>query len=127
MKNFTPRQARDATNAVFKAILDRDADPPALQHYTGLLTQNEVSVRELVRRLAGSDEFVTKSILPLPPSETAHGLFRRFLGRPAASDREARDLAVRIIAQGWRSQIDWFLNSGEYLKKFGDDETPFTR
>ena len=116
--------AREVVDQVFAAILDRPADPDAQKHYAALMFKGELTVRELVRQLAYSDEFATRIMLGLPLAEVAHGLFNRFLGRPAEDDMAAKQLALRILAHGWRSQIDWFINSGEYLKKFGDDTPP---
>ena len=60
--------------------------------------KGEITVRELVRQLAYSDEFATRIMLGLPLAEVAHGLFNRFLARPAEDDMTARQSALRILA-----------------------------
>jgi hypothetical protein len=124
MKALSVVQAREVTNSVFAAILDREADAEALKHYSTLLFKGELTVREMVRQLGYCDEFMDRYLLAMPLPQVAFGLFLRFLGRPADDDKAATDLAARIVTQGWRSQIDWFVNSGEYLMKFGDDAPP---
>ena len=78
----------------------------------------------MVRRLGHSDEFMKRNLLDKPMIEAAYGLYQRFLARPAENNDAAADLAARMLAHGWRSQINWFVNSGEYLMKFGDCGPP---
>ena len=124
MKSLSIVQAREVTHSVFAAVLDRRADPEALKFYSTLLCKSELTVREMVRRLGHSDEFMKLNLLDKPLVEAAHGLYQRFLARPAENNGAAADLAARMLAHGWKSQIDWFVNSGEYLMKFGDDGLP---
>jgi hypothetical protein len=124
MKSFSVVQAREVTHSVFAAVLDRPADPEALKFYSTLLFKSELTVREMVRQLGHSDEFMKRNLLDKPLIEAVHGLYQRFLARPAENNDVAAGMAARMLAQGWRSQIDWFVNSGEYLMKFGDDGPP---
>ena len=74
----------------------------------------EISVRELIRRIAKSDLYQSRFFDACSRYRYIELAFRHLLGRAPASFQEMRLHAERLDSHGYEADIDSFLDSDEY-------------
>jgi phycoerythrin-associated linker protein len=87
----------------------------------------EISVRELVRRIAKSDLYRTRFFDSCARYRYIELAFRHLLGRAPADFEEMRSHAERLDTSGYEADIDSFLESDEYQNTFGEWTVPYQR
>jgi phycoerythrin-associated linker protein len=87
----------------------------------------EISVRELVRRIAKSDLYSTRFFDSCARYRYIELAFRHLLGRAPADFEEMRGHAERLDTGGYEADIDSFLDSDEYQNTFGEWTVPYQR
>ncbi|NDD70836.1 photosystem I reaction center subunit XII, partial [bacterium] len=87
----------------------------------------EISVRELVRRIAKSDLYSTRFFDSCARYRYIELAFRHLLGRAPADFEEMRGHAERLDTSGYEADIDSFLDSDEYQNTFGEWTVPYQR
>ena len=87
----------------------------------------EISVRELVGRIAKSDLYRSRFFDNCARYRYIELAFRHLLGRAPADYAEMREHADRLDSQGYEADIDSFLNSAEYQITFGEWTVPYQR
>ena len=87
----------------------------------------EISVRELVGRIAKSDLYRSRFFDNCARYRYIELAFRHLLGRAPADYAEMREHADRLDSQGYEADIDSFLNSSEYQNTFGEWTVPYQR
>ena len=87
----------------------------------------EISVRELVGRIAKSDLYRSRFFDNCARYRYIELAFRHLLGRAPADYAEMREHADRLDSQGYEADIDSFLNSAEYQNTFGEWTVPYQR
>ena len=87
----------------------------------------EISVRELVRRIAKSDLYSTRFFDSCTRYRYIELAFRHLLGRAPADFEEMRGHAERLDTSGYEADIDSFLDSDEYQNTFGEWTVPYQR
>ena len=80
----------------------------------------EISVRELVRRIAKSDLYRSRFFESCPRYRYIELAFRHLLGRAPADFDEMRAHAERLDSAGYEADIDSFLDNEEYQNAFGE-------
>jgi hypothetical protein len=98
----------DYVEAVYRAVLDRNADPAGLASWTSQLAQGAVSRLQVVQGIRNSTEHFTQEI---------EDFYRTLLNRPA--DPQGLQDWVQKLQNGMREeQVAFdFLDSPEYLSK----------
>lgn len=87
----------------------------------------EISVRELVRRIAKSDLYRSRFFESCPRYRYIELAFRHLLGRAPADFEEMRAHAERLDSAGYDADIDSFLDSDEYQNAFGEWTVPYQK
>ena len=87
----------------------------------------EISVRELVRRIAKSDLYRSRFFENCARYRFIELAFRHLLGRAPVDFNEMRDHAERLDSKGYNADIDSFLDSEDYQNAFGEWTVPYQR
>ncbi|MEJ6584972.1 MAG: phycobilisome linker polypeptide [Synechococcus sp. ArSW.bin.68] len=87
----------------------------------------EISVRELVRRIAKSDLYRSRFFESCPRYRYIELAFRHLLGRAPVDFEEMRGHAERLDSKGYDADIDSFLDSDDYQNTYGEWVVPYQR
>ncbi len=120
-----------AINAIYCQVMDIFSGqvPQSLRRsdLESKLKNGEISVREFVRTLAGSDIYRQRFYTPYPNTKVIEFLFRHLLGRAPATQGEIRQYNKLLAEQGLKAAVDAIVNSSEYAQYFGEDVVPYQR
>ena len=87
----------------------------------------EISVREMVRRIAKSSLYTSRFFDTCARYRYIELAFRHLLGRAPESYEEMRSHADRLDSKGYEADIDSFLDSADYQNTFGEWIVPYQR
>ena len=87
----------------------------------------EISVRELVRRIAKSDLYRSRFFETCARYRYIELAFRHLMGRAPVDFQEMRDHAERLDAKGYDADIDSFVDCDDYQNAFGEWIVPYRR
>jgi len=87
----------------------------------------EISVRELVRRIAKSELYRERFFDACSRYRYIELAFRHLLGRAPVDFDEMRAHAERLDSHGYDADIDSFLDSADYQDTYGEWTVPFQR
>ena len=87
----------------------------------------EISVRELVRRIAKSDLYRSRFFETCARYRYIELTFRHLMGRAPVDFQEMRDHSERLDAKGYDADIDSFLDCDDYQNAFGEWIVPYQR
>ena len=87
----------------------------------------EISVRELVRRIAKSDLYRGRFFETCARYRYIELAFRHLMGRAPIDFQEMRDHSERLDAKGYDADIDSFLDCDDYQNAFGEWIVPYQR
>ena len=87
----------------------------------------EISVRELVRRIAKSELYRDRFFDACARYRYIELAFRHLLGRAPVDFDEMRAHADRLDSQGYEADIDSFIDSADYQNTFGEWTVPYQR
>jgi Ca2+-binding EF-hand superfamily protein len=112
--------ADSVVDAVYRQVLERPARGEGNAR-ADQLRSGQISVREIVRDVAKSPEHLQRFLPANDRGQAVTNLYRHILGRgpdPAGlnSHVQGRDAVVNLV--------DTFIDSPEYLQKFGNDTVP---
>jgi hypothetical protein len=117
--------AENTLRNLYHHVLERDIDDTSLKEHTDRLTQNQETVRDVVRGLAHSSEFTERFIdtHPAPPDQITLA-YKRFLGRDP--DSQGMEHYKQEMSSGKQigDVINDLIGSPEYSQKFGDEGVP---
>jgi phycobilisome core-membrane linker protein len=91
------------------------------------LRNGEISVREFVKALAGSDMYRQRFYTPYPNTKVIEFLFRHLLGRAPATQAEIRQYNKLLADRGLKAAVEAMVDSAEYARFFGEDVVPYNR
>ncbi len=91
------------------------------------LRNGEISVREFVKALAGSDIYRRRFYTPYPNTKVIEFLFRHLLGRAPATQAEIRQYNKLLAEQGLKAAVEAMVDGAEYARFFGEDVVPYNR
>ena len=119
--------ARRVVDELYRHMLERGADAGS-QQWQNQLSSGQVTVRDLVREIAKSQEHNQRYIRQetgeeVPYIRSVNTLYRHILGRQPDVDG-ARANARSVSSQGINAVIDSIINSAEYNQQFGDWGVP---
>jgi len=112
-------QVMDATGAMLPEVRNSELE--------NQLKRGELSVREFVRSIAGSEAYVRRFYTPYPSAKVIELLCRHLLGRAPATQAEISQYNQLLVNNGLRSVVDAMVNSPEYDRYFGEDVVPYKR
>ncbi len=87
----------------------------------------EISVRELVRRIAKSDLYRSRFFDSCSRYRYIELAFRHLMGRAPEDFQEMREHAERLDSKGFEADIDSYLDSADYQNAYGEWTVPFQR
>ena len=87
----------------------------------------EISVREMVRRIAKSTLYTSRFFDTCARYRYIELAFRHLLGRAPENYEEMRSHADRLDSKGYEADIDSFLDSADYQNTFGEWIVPYQR
>jgi phycobilisome core-membrane linker protein len=124
-------EAEQVINAIYCQVMDVfSGQVPGQFRRSDLeskLKNGEISVREFVRALAGSDIYRTRFYTPYPNTKVIEFLFRHLLGRAPATQAEIRQYNKLLADQGLKAAVEAMVDSPEYVRYFGEDVVPYKR
>ncbi len=130
-ENANPVEMQLVINAIYFQVMDvfsgqvpenfRRAD------LESKLRNREISVREFVRELVGSEIYRQRFSTSYPSTKVVEFLFRHLLGRPPETQAEIRSLTKMLTDGGLTVAVESLLNSPEYAQYFGEDVVPYQR
>ncbi|MBW4699252.1 MAG: phycobilisome rod-core linker polypeptide [Aphanocapsa lilacina HA4352-LM1] len=128
----TTRSEKDvAINAIYRQVLDVFAGiPPSylrLSEAESKLKNNEISVREFVRRLGRSENYRKRFFEPYSSPKVVELLTKHFLGRAPISQQEISTYVQILGTKGLAAAVDAIVESPEYLTVFNEDIVPYRR
>lgn len=116
-------QVPQTVNQIYQRVLGRESDPQGLLWYGSRLWHDEMSVKDVVKEIALSPEYMERFVSNRPTDEAVKISYEHFLARePDATGLAGYQLVAQ--AQGFRPVITGLLECEEYQQKFGTDRVP---
>lgn len=118
---------RTVIRAVYRQVLGNDyvMESERLSSAESLLYQGNLTVRGLVRAIAKSDLYKKKFFYPNSNQRFVELNFKHLLGRPPYDEQEWAYHTSLCEKQGVDAEIDSYLDSDEYVRKFGENIVPY--
>lgn len=123
-------EKNEAVKAAYRQIFERDitrAYSQGISELESKVKNNEISMREFVRRLGNSPLYRDQFYLPFIDSRALELAFKHFLGRSPESREEIRDYFAIVAKGGLSAMVDALVNSTEYSDYFGEETVPYQR
>jgi Ca2+-binding EF-hand superfamily protein len=119
--------ARHVVNELYRHMLERQADPGSA-HWVQQLENGQMTVRDVVREIATSQEYTQRFVRTEPGEATPYErsvarLYRHILGRQPDAEGQ-RAFAQIAQSSGARAVIERIVRSREYNQQFGDWGVP---
>jgi phycobilisome core-membrane linker protein len=118
-------------NAIYIQVMDVFSGPVPGEFrrsdWESKLRNGEISVREFVRSLAGSEIYRRRFYTPYPNTKVIEFLFRHLLGRAPATGAEIRQYNQILASSGLKAAVEAVIDSPEYVQYFGEDVVPYNR
>ncbi len=123
-------EKNEAIKAAYRQIFERDITRAYSQSISDLeskVKNNEISMREFVRRLGNSPLYRDQFFLPFINSRALELAFKHFLGRSPESREEIQKYFAIVSKGGLSAMVDALVNSIEYSDYFGEETVPYQR
>mmetsp|Transcript_10215 Transcript_10215/g.27246 ORF Transcript_10215/g.27246 Transcript_10215/m.27246 type:complete len:314 (+) Transcript_10215:87-1028(+) len=88
------------------------------------LIEGTITVREFIREAAKSEMYRKRFFETTSPYRFVELCTKHFLGRGPLSQEEVSEHVQRLVKEGYNADIDSYLDSEEYLAKFGENTVP---
>ena len=115
--------ADEVVKAIYRQVLEREAEPTGVSLHTPLLTTRKNTVRDLVKFFVNGEEYKTKFVYPKTDIEKAQGLYRHVLAREGEPDG-VNHQAAHLPILGYTQITINFVESKEYDIRFGNWGVP---
>jgi phycobilisome core-membrane linker protein len=123
-------EKNEAVKAAYRQIFERDitrAYSLGISDLESKVKNNEISMREFVRRLGNSPLYRDQFFLPFINSRALELAFKHFLGRSPESREEVQKYFAIVSEGGLGALVDALVNSTEYSDYFGEETVPYQR
>ena len=123
-------EKNDVIKAAYRQIFERDitrAYSLGISDLESKVKNNEISMKEFVRRLAKSPLYRKNFFEPYINSRALELAFRHILGRGPSSREEVQKYFSIVSQGGLPALIDALVNSNEYADYFGEETVPYLR
>jgi len=121
-------QLQQVIRAAYRQVLG-NIQPMESERLTGAesrLAHGTITVRQFAREIALSDLYRSRYFEICSPQQFVAFNFRHLLGRPPANQEELA-IHIRLVTeQGLVAEVDSYLDSDEYLQRFGEDAVPYS-
>ena len=125
--NASEDELESIIRAVYRQVLGNDyvMDSERLVSAESLLHQGNLTVRGFVRAVAKSDLYKNKFFYSNSNQRFVELNFKHLLGRPPYDEEEWAYHTQLCEEEGVDAEIDSYLDSEEYVSKFGEDIVPY--
>lgn|GEM_PF-6645330 len=107
---------------IYQRVLEREADPEGIRFW-GEKLRSGVSVRQVIRQIAKCDEYWDR-FMKMGGETAVRYMYRHFLAREPESQFVINDWAGWMNKAKWHAAVDYFVDSQEYVGRFGDSNVP---
>ncbi|BAU64871.1 Phycobilisome linker polypeptide [Stanieria sp. NIES-3757] len=124
----TSREDKQAViRAVYKQVLGNPhiMESERLTSAESQLCNGSITVRDFVRAVAKSNFYRTRYFESCAPYRFVELNFKHLLGRAPVDQAELSEHIRTCIEQGYDAEIDSYIDSDEYLAKFGENIVPY--
>ena len=125
--NATEDDLQTAIRAVYKQVLGNAyvMESERLTSAESLLRNGDITVRGFVRAVAQSDLYRSLFFDTSSPYRFIELNFKHLLGRAPVDQSEISEHVQTYAAQGYDAEIDSYIDSNEYVTKFGENTVPY--
>lgn len=118
-----------AIRAVYKQVLGNPhiMESERLVTAESQLCNGAITIREFVRAVAKSEFYRDRYFESCSPYRFIELNFKHLLGRAPLAQSEISEHIRFCIEKGYDAEIDSYIDSQEYLEKFGDNIVPYYR
>ena len=123
-------EKNEVINAAYRQVFERDikrAYSLEISDLESKVRNNEISMKEFVRRLAKSPLYRKQFYEPFINSRALELAFRHILGRGPSSREETAKYFDIVSQGGLPALIDALVDSKEYADYFGEETVPYIR
>ncbi|MGD1896103.1 MAG: phycobilisome rod-core linker polypeptide [Phormidesmis sp.] len=116
--------------AAYRQVFERDITRAYSQSISDLeskVRNNEISMKEFIRRLAKSPLYRKQFFEPFINSRALELAFRHILGRGPSSREEVQKYFSIVSEGGLAKLVDALVDSQEYADYFGEETVPYIR
>jgi phycobilisome core-membrane linker protein len=123
-------EKNDVIKAAYRQIFERDitrAYSLSISDLESKVKNNEISMKEFVRRVAKSPLYRKNFYEPYINSRALELAFRHILGRGPSSREEVQKYFSIVSLKGLAGLVDALVDSNEYSDYFGEETVPYLR
>jgi phycobilisome core-membrane linker protein len=123
-------EKNDVVKAAYRQVFERDitrAYSLAISDLESKVKNNEISMKEFIRRLGKSPLYRKNFYEPYINSRALELAFRHFLGRGPSSREEVQKYFSIVSNGGLPALVDALVDSQEYSDYFGEETVPYLR
>ena len=123
-------EKNEAIKAAYRQVFERDITRAYSQGISDLeskVRNNEISMKEFIRRLAKSPLYRKQFFEPFINSRALELAFRHILGRGPSSREEVQKYFSIVSEGGLPKLVDSLVDSQEYADYFGEETVPYIR
>ncbi|MEL7067157.1 MAG: phycobilisome rod-core linker polypeptide [Cyanobacteria bacterium J06581_3] len=123
-------EKNEAIAAAYRQVFERDITRAYSQSISDLeskVRNNEISMKEFIRRLAKSPLYRKQFFEPFINSRALELAFKHVLGRGPSSREEVQKYFSIVSEGGLAKLIDALIDSQEYADYFGEETVPYIR
>ncbi|MGF1603792.1 MAG: phycobilisome rod-core linker polypeptide [Thermosynechococcaceae cyanobacterium] len=123
----TQKETQTVIRAIYRQVLGNDylMESDRQTDLESLLVAGQISVRDFVRALAKSEIYRTKFLCSHFHTRVIELNCKHLLGRAPYNESEVVEHLDRYQNKGFSADIDSYIDSAEYDKKFGDSIVPY--
>ncbi|MCU0536262.1 MAG: phycobilisome rod-core linker polypeptide [Hydrococcus sp. Prado102] len=128
-----PNSSLDDINIAIRAVYKQVLGNPHIMESERLVTAESqlcngtITIREFVRTVAKSEFYRDRYFESCSPYRFIELNFKHLLGRAPLDQSEISEHIRLCIEGGYDAEIDSYIDSQEYLEKFGDNIVPYYR
>jgi len=121
-------QLQSVIRAAYRQVLGniQPMESERLGGAESLLANGTITVRQFVREIALSSLYRSRYFEVCSPQQFVAFNFRHLLGRPPVNQEELAVHARLVASQGLAAEVDSYLDSDEYIQRFGEDTVPYS-
>ncbi len=123
-------EKNEVIKAAYRQVFERDitrAYSLGISDLESKVKNNEISMKEFIRRLAKSPLYRKNFFQPYINSRALELAFRHILGRGPSSREEVQKYFAIVSDKGLSGLIDALVDSQEYADYFGEETVPYLR
>ncbi|OLP17349.1 photosystem I reaction center subunit X [Leptolyngbya sp. 'hensonii'] len=123
-------EKQEVVKAAYRQVFERDitrAYSLSVSDLESKVKNNDISMKEFIRRLAKSPLYRKNFFQPYINSRALELAFRHILGRGPSSREEVQKYFSIVSSGGLAALVDALIDSQEYADYFGEETVPYLR